>query len=142
MTKNSSLFLRDIALIFMGGALGALVRILMDMPALGPWMPANFLACFLMGVSSAWLQLSPPSQNFGRIWRALVHTGFLGGLSTFSVLSLAAWVTNVTEATGEHGFASVFNAAWELFVLLGGFFLACLIGWGTVALWVRMRARK
>lgn len=131
-----ALFIRDIALIFVGGAVGALIRILMDMPAWGPWMPANFLACFLMGASSAWLQLAPPSQSFGRIWRAFVHTGFLGGLSTFSVLSLAAWVMNGSTVAGS------LSAAWQLFFLLGGFFLACLVGWLLVLFWLRWRGAK
>ena len=43
---------RDLLLIFAGGGAGAVLRVLLDFPEFGPWMPANFLACFLMGLSS------------------------------------------------------------------------------------------
>ena len=68
--------IRDLALIFAGGGAGAVVRVLLDFPEFGPWMPANFLACFLMGLSSAILMegwMSPAASSW---WRPLVHTGF------------------------------------------------------------------
>lgn len=111
---------RDLLLIFSGGSAGAVLRVLLDFPEFGPWMPANFLACFLMGLSSAILMegwMSPAAASW---WRALVHTGFLGGLSTFSVLSIAS-VLKFPE--------SLFAAGLWLLLLLAAFFAAALAGY-------------
>lgn len=112
--------LRDLALIFAGGGAGAVLRVLLDFPEFGPWMPANFLACFLMGLSSGILMegwMSPAGASW---WRALVHTGFLGGLSTFSVLSIAS----VLEFPGT----LLLEGLW-LLLLLAAFFAAALAGY-------------
>ena len=111
---------RDLLLIFAGGGAGAVLRVLLDVPEFGPWMPANFLACFLMGLSSGILMecwMSPAAASW---WRPLVHTGFLGGLSTFSVLSIAS-VLKFPE--------SLFIAGLWLLLLLAAFFAAALAGY-------------
>lgn len=111
---------RDLLLIFAGGGAGAVLRVLLDFPEFGPWMPANFLACFLMWLSSGILMegwMSPAAAGW---WRALVHTGFLGGLSTFSVLSIAS-VLKFPE--------SLFAAGLWLLLLLTAFFAAALAGY-------------
>ena len=111
---------RDLLLIFAGGGAGAVLRVLLDFPEFGPWMPANFLACFLRGLSSGILMegwMSPAAAGW---WRALVHTGFLGGLSTFSVLSIAS-VLKVPEL--------LFAAGLWLLLLLTAFFAAALAGY-------------
>ncbi|MDO5532948.1 CrcB family protein [Sutterella sp.] len=111
--------LRDLLLIFVGGGLGSVIRVMMDVPELGPWMPANFLACFLMGFSSAIVQQGVLPPSVLGWWKALMHTGFLGGLSTFSVLSIAGCMKYPEN---------VFLAAWWLLVLLAGFFVFAVVG--------------
>lgn len=112
--------IRDLAFIFIGGGAGAVVRVLMDVPEFGPWMPANFLACFLMGLSSSALIEGWIPNRAAGWWKALVHTGFLGGLSTFSVLSIAACI----RADG-----SIFQASLRLLLLLAAFFLMSVVGY-------------
>ncbi len=134
-----ALLLRDAALVFLGGGLGAVARILLDAPSWGPWMPANFLACLLMGASAAWLTAAPPAEPFARLWRALVHTGFLGGLSTFSVLSIAACLSSGAESLAP---GALLAASLRLLELLAGFFLACLAGNLSVRLLIAILRRR
>ena len=125
--------IRDLALIFAGGGAGAVVRVLLDFPEFGPWMPANFLACFLMGLSSAILMegwMSPAASSW---WRPLVPTGFLGGLSTFSVLSIAS----VLQFPG-----SLLLEGLRLLLLLAAFFAAALAGYLIPVLIARCLNRK
>ena len=126
MTKARLL---ELLLIFIGGGAGAVLRILMDAPSWGPWMPANFLACLLMGFSSALVQQGFFAPRAASLWKALIHTGFLGGLSTFSVLSIAACVS----ADGN-----LLHAHWRLLELLAGFFIAAVMGFGLGRLFVRV----
>ncbi|WP_443743540.1 CrcB family protein [Sutterella sp.] len=126
MTKDRLL---ELLLIFAGGGAGALLRVLMEAPAWGPWMPANFLACLLMGFSSALVQQGFFAPMAASLWKALVHTGFLGGLSTFSVLSIAACV----EADGN-----LLYAHWRLLELLAGFCIAAVFGFGLGRFFVRI----
>lgn len=125
MTKDRLL---ELLLIFVGGGAGAVLRVLMEAPSWGPWMPANFLACLLMGFSSALVQQGFFATRAASLWKALVHTGFLGGLSTFSVLSIAACVA----ADGN-----LLYAHWRLLELLGGFFVAAVFGFGLGRFFVR-----
>lgn len=119
----------ELLLIFLGGGAGAVIRILMEAPSWGPWMPANFLACLLMGFSSALVQQGFFAPRTASLWKALVHTGFLGGLSTFSVLSIAA----CAAAQG-----SLLHAHWRLLELLSGFFIAAVFGFGLGRFFVRI----
>ena len=61
---------RDLLLIFAGGGAGAVLRVLLDVPEFGPWMPANFLACFLMGLSSGILMEGWMSPAAASSWAA------------------------------------------------------------------------
>ncbi len=108
---------RDLMLIFAGGGTGALVRSLADFASFGPFMAANFAACLMIGLSTAFVKKGFVTASW---YIPLVHTGFLGGLSTFSVLSIAAWVWYETPA----------GAAAALFGLLFLYFLSACAGYG------------
>jgi CrcB protein len=78
--------------LFAGGALGSICRYVLAervSDRLGqafPWgtLVVNLLACFLLGLSI------PGARDLSEATRALAITGFLGGFSTFSTLSLDA----------------------------------------------------
>lgn len=79
-------------LVFIGGGLGALVRYLLGIliPATGSYFPcatliANFFGCFFASVIFTFLILKSDLDSF---YRLLLITGFCGGLSTLSALSL------------------------------------------------------
>lgn len=81
--------MRALILVFMGGGLGSVLRLVLStwiMGRLGPWFPygtlaVNILGCLLIGLlsglPSGLLSLSPAM-------RLACVTGFLGGLTTFS----------------------------------------------------------
>ena len=73
-----------------------------------------------MGFSSALVQQGFFAPRAASLWKALVHTGFLGGLSTFSVLSIAS-LLKFPE--------SLFAAGLWLLLLLAAFFAAALAGY-------------
>lgn len=79
-----------------GGACGALARYF-----IGVWyvrqhwyglpaatLTANVLGCFLAGLVLVWLDTRGATAPF---WRNLLMVGFLGGLTTFSALSVELW---------------------------------------------------
>lgn len=79
------------AAVGVGAALGALARWQLSvwLSAPGVWLPwgtlvANLIGGYLIGVAlgvfQAWPELDP-------VWRLLLVTGFLGGLTTFSAFS-------------------------------------------------------
>jgi len=73
----------------------------------------NVVGCFLMGVVAAvFVQRAQASPE----WRALVATGFLGGLTTFSAFSL-----DLAQLLGEGLVvrAALYFAATLLLALLG-----------------------
>lgn len=74
-------------LIFVGGALGAMCRelLMLGVPSLSDGFPldifaANIIASFLLGITAALLQ----RKRINQYVNALVATGIMGGLSTFS----------------------------------------------------------
>ena len=90
MNPNS---LRVLALVMLGGALGAGARHLV-----GAWLlrriesgwplgtlAVNLAGAFLAGLLFAWLEGRGPAAMY---WRAFLIVGFLGGLTTFSALML------------------------------------------------------
>ncbi|WKD57097.1 camphor resistance protein CrcB [Corynebacterium capitovis DSM 44611] len=82
-----------------GAALGALVRLAVGASgAVAVTLALNFTGCFLMGL-----------LNPGKFW----GTGFLGGFTTFSAVSLAA-----TRNSGA-------IAAWLMAAALTG----CVLSW-------------
>jgi CrcB protein len=87
------LSLRLLALVMLGGALGAGAR-----HQVGAWLlrrietgwplgtlAVNLAGAFLAGLLFAWLEGRGPSST---AWRAFLIVGFLGGLTTFSALML------------------------------------------------------
>ena len=77
--------------ISLGAALGALLRwrlaVWLNQPgALLPWgtLAANLAGGYLVGLAIALLQALP---DLDPLWRALLVTGFLGALTTFSTFS-------------------------------------------------------
>ncbi len=83
--------LASIAAVSVGAAVGALMRWQLGVWLSGPsaWLPwgtlaANLIGGYLIGVAvgvfQAWPELDP-------VWRLLLVTGFLGGLTTFSAFS-------------------------------------------------------
>lgn len=83
--------LASAAAVGVGAAVGALARWQLGLwltPA-GAWIPwgtlaANLVGGFLVGVAVGVLELLP---ELNPLWRLLLITGFLGGLTTFSTFS-------------------------------------------------------
>jgi len=76
-----------VILIFVGGALGAICRelLMLGVPSLSDGFPldifaANMIASFLLGITAALFQ----RKRINQYVNALVATGIMGGLSTFS----------------------------------------------------------
>jgi fluoride exporter len=80
-----------LALVFLGGGIGAVLRYLTGVAALAAFGPAfpwgtlivNVLGCFLMGVLAKTLPLGGPGDA-----RVFLMTGILGGFTTFSAFAL------------------------------------------------------
>jgi CrcB protein len=96
---------RDLAAIFVGGCIGAVVRVALSEafpadPGQWPWatLAANLIGAFALGAINTVL---PPAA----VGRPLLGTGFCGALTTFSALQLE--VLRMLEA-GEGGRAVVY----------------------------------
>ncbi len=83
--------LASAAAVGLGAALGALARWQLSLwlsppGALMPWgtLAANLVGGFLVGVAVGALDVLP---GLNPLWRLLLVTGFLGGLTTFSTFS-------------------------------------------------------
>lgn len=114
-----------IALVMLGGALGALARFLLTM-AVGQGMPSlfplgtlvvNVLGSLLIGVLAVVLVHSPDS----RWWlRELLMVGVLGGFTTFSSFSL----DSVSLLIGQQQALAWMNVGLSVVLCL----LACYVG--------------
>lgn len=73
--------------VFLGGGLGALVRYFLSyiLPYPCCTLMANFLGCFL---ATAFFTILIIKSDIDSIYKTLLITGFCGGLSTLSALSL------------------------------------------------------
>lgn len=111
-----------------GGAIGSVLRHGVNHAAarwIGTGFPwgtfiVNVVGCFLMGVVAAvFVQRAHASPE----WRALLATGFLGGLTTFSAFSL-----DLAQLLGEGLIvrAALYLAATLLLAMLG-FYLGAAI---------------
>jgi CrcB protein len=123
--------LLSVMAISLGASLGALARwqlgLWLTAPgALIPWgtLAANLIGGYLVGVAVGVFQTLP---DLDPIWRLLLITGFLGGLTTFSAFS-AEVVHLMTE--GRLGWA-LLTAGLHLM----GSLLLTLLGLRTVAWW-------
>lgn len=98
-----------------------------------PWgtLAANLLGGYLIGVAIAVFQAMP---QIDPVWRLLLVTGFLGGLTTFSTFS-AEVVTYLLEA--RYGLATgvaLIHVTGSLLMTVAGirsaaFFIAIRAGW-------------
>jgi CrcB protein len=119
--------MRILALVMLGGALGAGLRHLV-----GAWMLRQFATgwplatlavnlggAFLAGLAFAWLEARGPAAL---PWRAFLVVGVLGGMTTFSALMLECLLFARTDRPGM-------VAAYLAMSLAGGLGLVWLGAW-------------
>ena len=122
--------------ICIGASVGALSRwglgLWLSPGGLIPWgtLAANLLGGYLVGVAVAVLQSMP---QIDPVWRLLLVTGFLGGLTTFSTFS-AEVVAYLLEARyGLAAFTALLHVTGSLLMTVAGiksasFFIATRAG--------------
>ena len=94
-----------LALVMLGGALGAGARHLIGAwllrPAQGGWpwgtFAVNLAGAFLAGFAFAWLEGRGPAATY---WRAFLIVGVMGGMTTFSALMLEGLLFARTDRPG------------------------------------------
>lgn len=111
--------MQNVLIVFIGGGLGSISRYLLtklvvqhikiDFP-LGTFL-ANILGCFLIGVFVTYLE---KNTQLHPNWALLLTTGFCGGFTTFSTLSLE----NIIMLKGGDYFSFI---AYTLLSLAVGF---------------------
>ena len=104
-----------LAAVFVGAGFGACLRYLLNESLNHRWtlMPlgtlaANLLGGYLVGVAIAVLATR---SEFSPLWRALLITGFMGGLTTFSAFSVEV----VNAFTRGEPMAALATASLHLF---------------------------
>ncbi|MGO1397347.1 MAG: CrcB family protein [Brevibacterium yomogidense] len=136
MTRSAPLHLRPgaLALVFLGGSAGTSARVLLtDVTPLVAGVPAvtvgiNVVGAFLLGLLlEALIRRGPDTGTPGRL-RLLLGTGFLGGFTTYSALSLD---TAVLLTDGRPGPAALYG--------LGSVVLGLLAAAGGVACGTKSR---
>ncbi|MGO1898461.1 MAG: fluoride efflux transporter FluC [Brevibacterium yomogidense] len=136
MTRSAPLHLRPgaLALVFLGGSAGTSARVLLtDVTPLVAGVPAvtvgiNVVGAFLLGLLlEALIRRGPDTGTPGRL-RLLLGTGFLGGFTTYSALSLD---TAVLLTDGRPGPAALYG--------LGSVVLGLLAAAGGVACGTKCR---
>lgn len=105
-------------LIFIGGGLGCVTRLLVDGTELHAFTPSNIAACLLLGISYALYNYRIWSDN--KLFHCFINIGFLGGLSTFTPLAMFAIVS-----TNDN----LFIASAYLLGILCCYCLLCMAGY-------------
>jgi fluoride exporter len=120
-------------LVAFGGAVGCLARYGIGLLFGGhtfPWaiLLANTVGCLLIGMIAAWLG-NKGDASITELWRALLITGFLGGLTTFSTF---AFDTAAALRSGQPAMAFG-NIAANLILGLLAIWLGSWIGDSQIA---------
>ena len=130
-----SLWWQQLALVMLGGALGAAGRfwlggaMLRQLGSGFPWgtLAANLLGSFLAGFIVVWLEGRGQAAWY---WRAFLIVGLLGGLTTYSALMLECLLFAREERNGMlFGYLGFTLIAGVLLVWAG----AWLAGWSMPA---------
>ena len=122
--------------ICIGASVGALSRwglaLWLSPGGLIPWgtLAANLLGGYLVGVAIAVLQSMP---QIDPVWRLLLVTGFLGGLTTFSTFSAEVVIYLLEERYGLAAFTALLHVLGSLLMTVAGiktamFFIAARVG--------------
>ena len=97
-----------------------------------PWgtLAANLLGGYLVGVCIAVFQSMP---QIDQVWRLLLVTGFLGGLTTFSTFSAEVVIYLLEERYGLAAFTVLLHVLGSLLMTVAGiktamFFIAARAG--------------
>jgi CrcB protein len=115
-----------------GGALGAVLRYLLNAQIVAQWTGAfpmgilavNVLGCFAMGLFAGGL-----AANASAEMRAFLTTGVLGGFTTFSAF---AYDVTSLSGSGQVGMAALYVAA-TVVLTLAGVFAGAAVARGLVA---------
>ncbi len=121
--------MQHIALVALGGALGATARYLASDVALrvmGPGWPwgtfgVNVVGSVLMGLLAGWLAFR---VDGGMQWRLFLGTGLLGGFTTFSAFSLETALMVEKKAYAQAATYALGSVAVALAALFVGLIIA------------------
>ena len=109
--------------ICIGASVGALSRwglgLWLSPGGLIPWgtLAANLLGGYLVGVAVAALQSMP---QIDPVWRLLLVTGFLGGLTTFSTFSAEVVAYLLQARYGLAAFTALLHVTGSLLMTVAG----------------------
>jgi len=109
--------------ICLGASLGAVSRwglaLWLTPGGLIPWgtLAANLLGGYLVGVAIAVLQSMP---QIDPVWRLLLVTGFLGGLTTFSTFSAEVVIYLLETRYGLAAFTALLHVLGSLLMTAAG----------------------
>ena len=115
--------------ICMGASVGALARwglgLWLSPGGLIPWgtLAANLLGGYLVGVAIAVFQSMP---HIDPVWRLLLITGFLGGLTTFSTFSAEVVTHLIDERYALGATIALAHVAGSLLLTVAGIKTATL----------------
>lgn len=122
--KTGALMFQSVAAICLGASAGAVLRwwLGLSLNALFPAIPAGTLAANLLGGYGAGLAMGmfAALPNADPVWRLLVITGFLGGLTTFSTFSAEIIVLLQQEKLFLAGAAIAANLIGSLLLTVAG----------------------
>ncbi len=118
-----------------GGSLGALLRhganLLLPKAAHHPFAAStllvNVVGCLLAGIVVAWLEHRQPDE----FWRALLLTGLLGGLTTFSAFGVDLLQLLRAGRWGWLALVAGLHVGLGLLAIVAGWKLARLAGLST-----------